>query len=103
MDAAKEKYILQVLFEDSYSKKIITNIGVTTINSCERIMAAAKHLPTDCVPVAPSVGNHGAITGGARISDYCTNGKIMAEAQLRACLTWPTPAPTWSKSTTRSA
>lgn len=54
------------------------------MTSYERVMAAAKCKMTDCVPVAPYMGNHGAKVGGAKISEYCTNGKIMAQAQLKA-------------------
>lgn len=54
------------------------------MTSYERIMAAARHQKTDCVPVAPYMGNHGAIVGGANVSEYCRNGKIMARAQLKA-------------------
>ena len=54
------------------------------MNSYERVMAASRRQPTDCVPVAPYMGNHGAIIGGARIAEYCTNGQVMAQAQLKA-------------------
>lgn len=54
------------------------------MTSYERVMAAAKGRMPDCVPVAPYMGNHGAKVAGAEISDYGTNGKVMAEAQLKA-------------------
>lgn len=54
------------------------------MNAYERVMAAAKGRLPDCVPAGPYMGNHGAKVGGANISEYCRDGRIMAEAQLRA-------------------
>lgn len=54
------------------------------MNAKQRIMAAARRLPTDCVPAAPYIGNYGAAVAGVPISQYNTNGKTMAEAQAKA-------------------
>lgn len=54
------------------------------MTSRERILKAAHKQPTDCVPVAPYIGNYGAALAGVPISKYNTNGKTMAEAQARA-------------------
>lgn len=54
------------------------------MNSYERVMAAARREKPDCIPVAPYMGNHGAKVGGANISEYCRNGRVMADAQLKA-------------------
>ena len=54
------------------------------MNSYQRVFAAVRHARVDCVPVAPYMGNHGAKIGGAIISKYCTDGQIMAQAQLNA-------------------
>lgn len=62
----------------------MTTEAVKDLTSYERIMAAAKGRLPDCVPVAPYMGNHGAKVGGAKISEYCKNGKVMAQAQLKA-------------------
>lgn len=55
-----------------------------TLSSLERIRRAASLQEPDNVPVAPYMGNHGAKVGGAIISEYCRNGKKMAQAQIRA-------------------
>lgn len=54
------------------------------MTSLERVMTAVDLKEPDVVPVGPYMGNHGAKVGGALISKYCTNGKIMAQAQLNA-------------------
>ncbi|GEA15699.1 methylcobamide--CoM methyltransferase [Moorella sp. E308F] len=54
------------------------------MTSLERVRAAANRMEPDVVPVGPYMGNHGAKVGGALISQYCTNGRIMAKAQLKA-------------------
>ncbi|MBE3571846.1 MAG: uroporphyrinogen decarboxylase family protein [Moorella humiferrea] len=54
------------------------------MTSLERVRAAVNLKEPDVVPVGPYMGNHGAKVGGALISNYCTNGKVMAAAQLKA-------------------
>ena len=54
------------------------------MTSLERIRAAAAGLPTDCVAVAPYMGNWGAVVAGVPIDSYCRSGRLMAEAQMRA-------------------
>ena len=54
------------------------------MTSLERIRRAARLELSEVVPVAPYMGNHGAKVGGVLISDYCRDGKLMAEAQIRA-------------------
>jgi uroporphyrinogen decarboxylase len=52
--------------------------------SIERIHRAVSLQEPDVVPVAPYMGNHGAKVAGALIDEYCTNSKIMAQAQFKA-------------------
>ncbi|MEW6660833.1 MAG: uroporphyrinogen decarboxylase family protein [Bacillota bacterium] len=54
------------------------------LTSLERIRRAVDLKEPDVVPVAPYMGNHGAQVAGVPIDRYCTNGEIMAEAQLAA-------------------
>lgn len=54
------------------------------MNSRERILTAARGGKPDCVPVAPYIGNWGAAIAGVPISQYNTNGKNMADAQIKA-------------------
>ncbi len=59
-------------------------LGDYIMTSTERILNAAKGRKTDVVPVAPYGGNFGAALVGVPLSEYCTNGRVMAEVQLRA-------------------
>lgn len=54
------------------------------MDSLERVRRAAKLEMSDCVPVGPYLGNHGAHVTCFKLGDYCTNGKIMAAAQYAA-------------------
>jgi len=54
------------------------------MNSRERIVAAARGLPTDRLPVAPYMGNHAAHATGVRIGDYYRDPLRLAETQLAA-------------------
>jgi uroporphyrinogen decarboxylase len=54
------------------------------MNSRERILAAARFQETDCLPVAPYMGNHGARVAGTPLGEYCTNARALAQAQLKA-------------------
>lgn len=53
------------------------------MNSLERILAAARLEPTDCVPFAPQLFGHAAVTGGAALSAYLRDGRVLAECQLK--------------------
>ena len=54
------------------------------MTSRERILAAVSGRATDLTPVAPYMGNFGARVSGIPIGRYNHNGKLMAEAQIRA-------------------
>jgi uroporphyrinogen decarboxylase len=54
------------------------------MNSRERIVAAARGLPTDRLPVAPYMGNHAAFVAGVKIRDYYEDPRRLAETQLAA-------------------
>ena len=54
------------------------------MNSRERIMTAAKGGKPDIVPAFPYIGNYGAAVAGVPIGKYIMDGKVMAEAQLKA-------------------
>lgn len=54
------------------------------MNAGERVLRAAHREHTDCVPVAPYIGNYGAALAGVPIGAYNTDGRTMAEAQARA-------------------
>ena len=54
------------------------------MTSLERIRRAVRRLPSDVVPVAPYMGNHGARVAGVPIGAYCRSGSLMAEAQAAA-------------------
>lgn len=54
------------------------------MNSIERVSLAVRHQLPDVVPVGPYMGNHGAKVAGVLIPEYCCNGRIMADAQLKA-------------------
>ena len=54
------------------------------MNSRERIMIAAKGGKPDIVPAFPYIGNYGAAVAGVPIGKYIMDGKVMAEAQLKA-------------------
>lgn len=54
------------------------------MNSRERVLTASKGKKPDRVPVMPYIGNYGAAVAGVPICQYNTNGKVMAEAQIRA-------------------
>lgn len=54
------------------------------MTSRERIKTAARGGIPDMVPVAPYIGNYGAALAGVPISEYNTNGRNMAEAQVRS-------------------
>ena len=55
-----------------------------SMTSMQRVMATINLKEPDVVPVGPYMGNHGAKVAGTMISNYCTNGKTMAQAQLDA-------------------
>lgn len=50
----------------------------------ERVFAMLAHKPVDRVPVMPFICNWAAHVAGYKLGEYHTNGKIMAEAQLKA-------------------
>lgn len=54
------------------------------MNSLERVRLAASGRVADRVPVGPYLANWTARWAGIPLSLYCTNGRAMAEAQLRA-------------------
>lgn len=54
------------------------------MNSRERVLCAAKGGKPDVVPAMPYIGNYGAALMNVPISAYNTNGRNMAEAQLKA-------------------
>ncbi len=54
------------------------------LNSLERIMKAISLEETDCLPVAPYMGNYGAKLAGVALGKYCCDGQVMAEAQYEA-------------------
>lgn len=56
-----------------------------TMNSRERILAAALHKPTDILPVALYNGNYAIKAAGFKLGECYTNGRKLAAAQLR---TW---------------
>ena len=58
--------------------------GGKYMNSRERFIKAAKGGKPEVIPVAPYMGNHGAQVAGIPISEYNTDGKKMAEAQMKA-------------------
>jgi len=53
-------------------------------SSAKRVLQAAYLQEPDSVPVGPYMGNHGAKVAGVKISEYCTDARVMAEAQLKA-------------------
>ncbi len=55
------------------------------MTSRERFLTAAKRGVPDKVPAAPYNGNFGAALAGIPLSQYNTNGKLMAQAHIR---TW---------------
>ena len=55
------------------------------MNSYERVHAAVHFKKPDCVPVAPYMGNFGAVIAGIPIHKYCISGILMAKAQSEAC------------------
>ncbi len=57
---------------------------MAAVTSLERILAAAAGKPSDAIPVAPYMGNWGAVIAGVPIDLYCRSGRLMAEAQMRA-------------------
>jgi len=54
------------------------------MNSRERFLAAARRRPPDRVPVAPYMGNFGAVQAGVPLGRYNTDPVAMADAQTRA-------------------
>jgi uroporphyrinogen decarboxylase len=54
------------------------------MNSLERVRLAATGRPADRVPVGPYLANWTARWAGFPLSAYCTDGRVMAEAQLLA-------------------
>lgn len=54
------------------------------MSSAQRIEKAVAGEQTDCVPVAPYMGNYGARVAGVAIDRYCRSAKLMADAQYRA-------------------
>jgi uroporphyrinogen decarboxylase len=54
------------------------------VTSAQRLLAAAARKPVDRIPVAPYMGNYGAVLAGVPIDRYCRSGALMAEAQIRA-------------------
>ena len=55
------------------------------MNSYERVQAVVHFKKPDCVPVAPYMGNFGAVLAGVPVHKYCTSGILMAKAQYEAC------------------
>jgi uroporphyrinogen decarboxylase len=53
------------------------------MNGLERILAAARFQPTDRLPFVPQLFGHAAATGGATLSAYLRDGRLLAECQLR--------------------
>ena len=58
--------------------------GSGPMTSRERFLAAARGEPTDCVAVAPYMGNYGAALAGVPIGRYNHDPVAMADAQTRA-------------------
>lgn len=53
------------------------------MNGLERILAAARCLPTDRLPFVPQLFGHAAVTGGVVLSAYLRDGCLLADCQLR--------------------
>jgi uroporphyrinogen decarboxylase len=65
--------------------KMKINMDNNFMNPKERILAAVRgDAPPDQVPAAPYIGNYGAALAEVPLCLYNNNGKLMAEAQLRA-------------------
>ncbi|KLU63022.1 uroporphyrinogen decarboxylase [Peptococcaceae bacterium CEB3] len=57
---------------------------MSSLTSLERIRRAVDLGQSDCIPVAPYMGNHGAAVAGVSIDKYCQSSELMAEAQYKA-------------------
>jgi len=52
------------------------------MTSRERVLAAIRGEPVDCVPVGPMMMDMGAVVGGFSVGEYCSSAHALAEGQL---------------------
>jgi uroporphyrinogen decarboxylase len=53
-------------------------------NSYEMFCNSVLRKKTDAIPVAPYMGNHGAVVAGVKLIDYYNKGEVCAQAQYKA-------------------